>query len=128
MKVTRINHAAINVHGKWPAVQEFYQEFLGIGTTPRPGAIDGVIGGCWLQLDNGQVHVIDAPDDGSPGNPVGAHISYFVTDLDEAVREIETRGLAMREMASMGDDIGRVVWVVDPAGNTVELQQDPEVG
>ncbi len=126
MKVTRINHAAINVHGKWPEVEEFYREFMGIGTTPRPGAIDGVIGGCWLQLENAQVHVIDAPDDGSPGNPVGPHISYFVTDLDEAVREIEARGLPMREMASMGDGIGRVVWVTDPAGNTVELQQDPE--
>ena len=81
MKVTRINHAAINVHGKWPEVEEFYTEFMGIGTTPRPGSIDGAIGGCWLQLPNGQVHVIDAEMDGSAGNPVGPHISYYVEDF-----------------------------------------------
>ena len=98
MKVTRINHAAINIHGKWPEVEEFYTKFMGIGTTPRPGAIDSAIGGCWLQLPNGQVHVIDAELDGSLGNPMGAHISYYVEDFEEAIAEIEARGLEMRNV------------------------------
>ncbi len=124
MKVTRINHAAINVHGKWPEVEEFYTKFMGIGTTPRPGAIDSVIDGCWLQLPNGQVHVIASELDGSPGNPVGSHISYYVEDFDEAIAEIEARGLEMRKFDI--PDVGGIAWVTDPAGNTVEIQQDPD--
>lgn len=125
MKITRINHAAINVEGKWPETRDFYCEFLGIGTTPRPGSIDGLIGGCWLQLPNGQVHVIDAPYDGKPGNPVGPHVSYYVDDLAAAEQEVEARGLAT---VAMGEGANRILWLTDPAGNTVELQQDPEVG
>ena len=60
MRITRLNHAAINCHGRWPETREFYCDFLGIETTPRPGAISDAVGGCWLQLPNGQVHVIDA--------------------------------------------------------------------
>ena len=124
MKVTRINHAAINVHGRWPETRDFYCDFLGIGTTPRPGMIDKAVGGCWLQLPNGQVHVIDAPYDGSVGSPIGPHISYYVADLDEAERELDARGL---EIKRFGDGTGRILWVTDPADNTVEFQQDPEV-
>ena len=124
MKVTRINHAAINVHGKWPEVEEFYTKFMGIETTPRPGAIDGAIGGCWLQFPNGQVHVIDAELDGSAGNPMGPHVSYYVEDLAGAINEIEERGLEMRKFDI--PDVGAIAWVTDPAGNTVEIQQDPD--
>lgn len=123
MKVTRLNHAAINVHGKWEACRDFYQEFMGIGTVDR-GVFENMIGGCWLQLPNGQVHVIDAEYDGSPGAPVGPHISYYVSDLDEAEREVRERGL---EPIAFGEAEKRILWVTDPAGNTVELQQDPEV-
>ena len=105
--------------------REFYCDFLGIGTTPRPGVIDDAIGGCWLQLPHMQVHVIDAQDDGSSGNPVGPHLSFYVDDIDGAIREVEERGLEKR-VIPMGE-LGKVVWFTDPAGNTVELQQDPEV-
>jgi len=124
MKVTRLNHAAINVHGRWKESERFYCQLLGIGTTPRPGQMDKAIGGCWLQLPHGQVHLIDAPYDGSPGNPVGPHVSYYVEDLAAAMREIEAKGLKARHLEIDGLQI---VWITDPAGNTVELQQDPEI-
>jgi len=125
MKVTRLNHAAVNVEGHWKQTERFYCQLLGLGTTPRPGQMDRAIGGCWLQLPNAQVHLIDAPCDGSPGSPVGPHISYYVDDLAEAEREIEANGL---EATRLTIDGLRIIWITDPAGNTVELQQDPEVG
>lgn len=124
MKITRINHAAINCHGKWEETRVFYTELLGLATTPRPEFIEKAIGGCWLQLPNGQVHVIDAPFDGSPGAPVGPHLSYYVDDLAGAEAELASHGV--RLSASMGEGADRILWFVDPAGNTVELQQDPE--
>jgi hypothetical protein len=47
-----------------------------------------------------------------------------VADLDEAVARLEAHGVEMRVL---GEGRSRIVWVSDPAGNTVEFQQDPEV-
>lgn len=124
MKITRINHAAINCEGKWEETRVFYTQLLGIETSPRPEFIEKAIGGCWLQLPNGQVHVIDAPYDGSPGAPLGPHVSYYVDDLASAETELASHAVALS--AAMGEGAARIVWFTDPAGNTVELQQDPE--
>ncbi len=124
MKITRLNHAALNIAGRGAETQAFYTEFLGIPTTPRPPAIDKMIGGCWLQMTNAQIHLIDAPLDGRPANPVGNHVSLFVDDIAAAEREVEAKGLAV---VRMGDGMRRVIWFSDPAGHTVELQQDPEL-
>ncbi len=124
MKITRLNHAAINCQGQWEATRVFYTELLGIGTTPRPEFIEKTIGGCWLQLPNGQVHVIDAPYDGSPGAPIGPHVSYYVDDLAAAEAELSEKGVTFT--AAMGEGPARILWFTDPAGNTVELQQDPD--
>jgi len=46
-----------------------------------------------------------------------------VADLDQAVADIATKGIETRVL---GEGRNRIVWVSDPAGNTVEFQQDPE--
>jgi catechol 2,3-dioxygenase-like lactoylglutathione lyase family enzyme len=124
MKITRFNHAALNIAGSGKETQAFYTELLGIPTTPRPPEIDRMIGGCWLQFPNAQIHLIDAPLDGRPRNPVGNHVSLFVDDIAAAEREVAQRGLAT---VQMGDGRRKVIWFSDPAGHTVELQQDPEL-
>ena len=124
MKITRINHAAINCHEKGQATLRFYTELLGIATTPRPEFIEKAIPGGWLQLPNGQVHIIDAPLQGKPGEPVGPHVSYYVDDLAAAEAELAEAGIELT--AAMGEGPARVIWCTDPAGNTVELQQEPE--
>ena len=121
MKVTRFNHAAINVEGKLESVRDFYLRFLGIPVADR-GEMAQLIDGEWLQLGETQIHIIDAPYAGEERNPLGPHISLYVDDLEGGVSELEARGL---EMVSIGEGLGRIVWVTDPAGNTVEFQQDP---
>ena len=115
---------AVSLAGHGPETQAFYTDVLGIPTTPRPPEIDRMIGGCWLQFPNAQIHLIDAPTDGRRSNPIGNHVSLFVDDIAAAEREIAARGLAT---VQMGDGRRRVIWFSDPSGHTVELQQDPDL-
>jgi hypothetical protein len=128
MKITRINHAAINVAGKHKECHEFYTGFMGLGTTPidLPGfkpedTKDLPV--TWLEHNRVQIHMIGIPAKGEPREAVAPHVSWFVQDLEQTVSEIEERGL---EMNILGEGRNRIIWVSDPAGNTVEFQQDPE--
>ena len=53
--------------------------------------------------------------------PTGPHVCFAVDDLDGAVAELERDGIPYVRGAQ-----GAVVqiWFADPAGNTVEIQQD----
>jgi catechol 2,3-dioxygenase-like lactoylglutathione lyase family enzyme len=100
---------------------KFYREFLGLAELERPANLS--IPGAWLQAGEAQIHLIGAKDDGRPGNPIGPHYAVLVEDLEQAVREIEAAGL---HFLRIGNDRSSQVWITDPAGNTIELQQDPD--
>ena len=55
--------------------------------------------------------------------PTGPHVCFAVDDLDAAIAELEAGGIPYLRGAQ-----GPVVqiWFADPAGNTVEIQQDPD--
>ena len=53
----------------------------------------------------------------------GHHYCVAVTDLDAAVAELEARGIELQR-AVQGEGTVQI-WIADPAGNTIELQQDP---
>ena len=127
MKITRINHMAYNVAGHVAEAREFYTKLLGIpevaiafpGRTPVIGSEMGL----WIEHKAVQMHLIGIPKKGEAREPVNTHVSWYVADLAKAVAEIRAAGIEMREMTG---DVGHIVWISDPAGNTVELQQDPE--
>jgi catechol 2,3-dioxygenase-like lactoylglutathione lyase family enzyme len=128
VKITRINHAAVNIHGKLEEARAFYTGLLGLPEVPiqlpgRPPLAKGSVPAFWLELGGVQVHAIGAPMKGELREPTGPHVSWYVADLDETVGELSARGIEMR---TFGEGRGRIVWVADPAGNTVEFQQDPE--
>jgi catechol 2,3-dioxygenase-like lactoylglutathione lyase family enzyme len=128
VKITRINHAAVNVHGKVDEAREFYTKLLGlpeiaIQLPGRPPLPKGSVPAFWLELGGVQVHAIGAQQKGELREPVGPHVSWYVADLDAAVAELGASGVEMRVL---GEGRQRIVWVSDPAGNTVEFQQDPE--
>ncbi len=128
MKITRINHMAFNVAGKVPEAREFYTKLLGLPEIAiRFGGREPIIGSdkaFWIEKERTQMHLIGFPKTGEPREPTNTHVSWFVADLDEALAEIRAAGLELR---TLGEGLGRIVWISDPAGNTVELQQDPEV-
>jgi catechol 2,3-dioxygenase-like lactoylglutathione lyase family enzyme len=122
MKVTRVAHISVNVEGELDETRRFYADVLGLGDVARP-EIPGV-GGHWHRLGTTELHLVDAPARGSGIDPTGPHFCVFVEDLESAIRELEAAGITYTRGAQ-----GPVVqiWIVDPAGNTVELQQERDV-
>jgi len=121
VKVTRILHVSVNVAGNLDATREFYARRLEMDSTPRP-TIPGVAGH-WFGVDAAQLHLVDAPHRGAPAiDPTGPHVCFGVEDLDAAIRELEEASVPY-EQGRQGDTVQ--IWIADPSGFTVELQQDP---
>jgi catechol 2,3-dioxygenase-like lactoylglutathione lyase family enzyme len=120
VKVTRILHASVNVAGSLADTDRFYADLLGMARDDRP-EIPGVEGR-WFAAGDGQVHLVDAPMAGVGIDPTGPHFCLGVDDLDAAVAELEARDIPYLRAIQPGDVVQ--IWIVDPAGNTVELQQD----
>jgi len=59
-----------------------------------------------------------------PIDPTGNHDCLAVADLHPAIRELDDRGIAYRQAVQGADNVQ--IWITDPTGNTIELQQDPD--
>jgi catechol 2,3-dioxygenase-like lactoylglutathione lyase family enzyme len=126
MRVTRILHHSVNVEGRLAECEDFYRR-LSLPDLPRP-EIAGV-GGRWLGAGDAQVHLVDASAPASGIRPTGPHVCFGVEDLDGAVAELERDGVRyVRGTQETAQGTVVQIWVVDPAGNTIELQQDPDLG
>ncbi|MEJ7585105.1 MAG: VOC family protein [Acidimicrobiales bacterium] len=114
----RINHVSVNCHGRLAEVGRFYRDVLGLPDANRP-SIPG-IDGHWFGLGDAQLHLVDAQAAGSGVDPVGDHWCIEVDDLDGARAELVASGIELVEGAQ-----GPVaqIWITDPAGRTLELQQ-----
>jgi len=120
MKVTRILHVSVNVAGCLEPTRDFYAHRLEMDSAPRP-TIPG-IAGHWFSVDTAQLHLVDAPHRGAPAiDPTGPHVCFGVENLDAAIRELEEASIPF-EQGRQGDVIQ--IWIADPSGFTVELQQD----
>lgn len=127
IKITRMFHAAVNAENKQDECRAFYTDFLGIPEVPVnfPG-VDSTADDLpvfWLEKSGVQMHVISIPKKGEPRDPANNHVSWYVQDIGAAVAAIMAKGL---EMETIGEGRGQVVWISDPAGNTMEFQQDPD--
>jgi glyoxylase I family protein len=109
-----VHHVGINVTNVDEAV-EFYVDVLGMSRrTDRP---DFGIGGAWLDAAGQQVHLLEAA---VPPNS-GQHFALWVDDLDAVIAELRERGVGVSEAMTVGTD--RQAFLVDPAGNGVELHE-----
>jgi len=129
MKITGISHMSVNVDGREDDVRAFYNGLLGLPLINdlRPQAFKDAIPGDWFALGDERLHVFNYQVGGQwrmPGRPQpgGPHIAVYVSDLPSAIAELETAGVPYW---SNGDGAERQIWVLDPGGNTVELNQDP---
>ena len=121
MKVTRFHHVSVNTNGtSLEELAAFYGDVLGLDEKPRPD-IPGVPGR-WETVGDQELHLVGAPPRGTPIDSTGHHFCVAVTDLDAAVAELEERGIEYQR-AVQGENTVQI-WIVDPAGNTIELQQD----
>jgi len=121
MKVTRVVHHSINVEARLDASVEFYRNLLELADNARP-VIPG-IEGHWFGVGDVQLHLVDAPAGPGPIQPAGPHICFAVADLDGAIAELDRAGIPYARGAQ-GTTVQ--IWFVDPAGNTIEIQQDTD--
>jgi catechol 2,3-dioxygenase-like lactoylglutathione lyase family enzyme len=121
MRVTRFHHVSVNSNGTpLDDMVAFYQDVLGLGDKPRP-EIPGVPGH-WHRVGDQELHLVGAPGSGGAIDPTGHHYCVSVDDLDGAIAELEARGI---EYVRAVQGEGTVqIWISDPAGNTIELQQE----
>jgi catechol 2,3-dioxygenase-like lactoylglutathione lyase family enzyme len=121
VKVTRFHHVSVNSNGTpLDDMVCFYRDVLGLGDEPRP-EIPG-IPGHWHTVGSQQLHLVGAPASGPGIDPTGHHYCVAVDDLDAAIAELEDRGIQYVR-GVQGEGIVQI-WITDPAGNTIELQQD----
>jgi len=98
------------------AALPFYVGVLGLRVTDRP---DLGIPGAWLVTANGlQVHLVQV--EGWTGDH-GHHIAFRVDDIDAAVDALRAAGVDTPDWSDIG--AGRQVFVTDPSGNLIELNQ-----
>jgi catechol 2,3-dioxygenase-like lactoylglutathione lyase family enzyme len=124
MKITRFHHVSVNSNDTpLDAMVEFYRDVLGLGDEPRP-EIAG-IPGHWHLVGDQQLHLVGAPPSGNAIDTTGHHYCVAVDDLPGAIAELDARGIEYVR-AVQGENTVQI-WIVDPAGNTIELQQETRI-
>lgn len=114
MTLQGLHHVSINVDDI-DAANHFYIDLLGLVAIDRP---DIGIAGTWLEAANGlQVHLIELPGGGCQAN----HMAFAVENIDEAIAELRGKGMEIPDWTDIGT--GRQVFLYDPSGNIVELNQ-----
>jgi len=95
-----------------PAAKSFYADILGLTVS------DGPMGNLELELPSGG-HVFVYPKaDHVPAT--FTILNLVVADIDEAVDDLDEKGIARGRSADRGPDIA---WFRDPAGNVLSVLQ-----
>ena len=119
------------IHDAYPisnldASLRFYVDVMGLKLMPRPQM---AFAGAWLTDDTGRVEihlfVSDAlkPGAGTKPSNLARHAAYVVDDLDAWRGYLRGQGLPLLERNVSGR--APQVFVTDPDGHTIELQQAP---
>ena len=123
MKITRFNHVGLNAEGLHDETFKFYTEFLGLSDMERTGAAK-LVNGFWVGNEMPLVHMVSDKAEGQLEKPNNTHVSLFVADIDEAVAKVKGR---TDDFLHVGEGDTQIIWFKDPAGNTLEFQQDPQI-
>lgn len=124
MKVTRILHASVNSAAAPESTVDFYRRVLGMEASPFRPDIPGVPGQ-WFDVGEAQLHLIGIASSGAGLDPSRHHVCFGVADLEDAVSELEAAGVTyFRASQQHPHGVVEQVFLTDPSGNVIELQQD----
>ncbi len=119
VKIRSINHVSLLIADTRRSL-DFYQGLLGLPLNDSRPDLD--FPGAWLQVGDGQIHLLELPESGQSREPRqhggrDHHLAMNVTSLDEVVQALETAGIAYTRSRS-----GRkALFCRDPDGNALEL-------
>ncbi len=134
IRITKLLHAGVRVGPGDDNVKkalDFYGGLLGLEADRHRPFIPG-IPGHWMNINEGdrsqQIHIFGAEGISPMGrsekeDPTRHHIAYAVADLDEAERELKTRGIYYWIYDSLVGNASKQIFFEDPFGNMIELQQ-----
>jgi catechol 2,3-dioxygenase-like lactoylglutathione lyase family enzyme len=121
VKVTKFHHVSVNRHdAELDDMVSFYSGLFGLESKDRP-EIPGVPGH-WFRVSDQELHVVGAPPRGTDIDSTGNHYCVAVEDLDQAIAELDEKQIPYQRAIQGAGTVQ--IWVIDPAGNTIELQQD----
>jgi glyoxylase I family protein len=119
MDVVGLHHVALNVDDLDEALA-FYVGALGFTVLDRP---DFGFPGAWLRAGGHQVHLVVAP---KAQHDPRQHFALLVNDAEAVAAGLEAAGLIVRR-APYVPGAGRQVFLRDPSGNRIELNQPDHV-
>jgi catechol 2,3-dioxygenase-like lactoylglutathione lyase family enzyme len=129
LKTGRSSHIAVKVKDVEKS-REFYEKIVGLKKLLRPKTN---IPGEWYGLGDGALHLIGGGKRGIGIDPTDLHVAIEVANIDDTKRTLEELDVFYLDapvlMARMNLSpeqmkmAGKQVWVADPDGNVLELQQ-----
>jgi catechol 2,3-dioxygenase-like lactoylglutathione lyase family enzyme len=128
LKTKGFSHVAVRITDVDRA-REFYEKVIGLKKIPRPAI---KIPGEWYGIGDNQLHLIGGERRREGMDPTGPHMAIQVEDLEATKKALTEMGVPFLDAASMMGGLitpevqrlaGRQVWVQDPDGNVIELQQ-----
>jgi glyoxylase I family protein len=129
VKPTGFSHVAVNVTDVDRA-RDFYEKVIGLRKIQRP---EIKIPGEWYGVGDNQLHLIGGNRRREGIDPTGPHMAIQVEDLEETKRTLTEMGIKFLDAATLMRNMpmtpemqrltGRQIWVQDPDGNVIELQQ-----
>lgn len=114
-----LNHVSFAVRDLDRSLR-FYRDLLGLAPLPRP---DFGVPGAWLEVGDGQIHLIQVPEGADVGttpgavSPMAGHTAFHVTDYDATLAALRSAGLEVMETSASNGQM----WVQDPDGHVIEL-------
>ncbi|MCY4452681.1 MAG: VOC family protein [Immundisolibacterales bacterium] len=134
IKVLELHHHGIRIDpsdGAQESAREFYSDVLGLEADSGRPNIPGVPG-FWMYVGDDekrtQIHLMGATGESpvarsSEEDPTRPHVALAVEDIQEARRELETRGIRHWTIRGLVGDNSDQVFVPDPFNNIIELHQ-----
>jgi catechol 2,3-dioxygenase-like lactoylglutathione lyase family enzyme len=116
MKLHGVHHVSLNV-ADVEAAGRFYTDVLGLEVLPRP---DFGFAGMWLRSETHEIHLMQVENHEAPQ---GQHFAFRVDDIDEAVAELQGRGVEVKGPYALPGLPARQAFFHDPSGNMIEINQ-----
>ena len=134
IKVLELHHHGIRIDPSDDAqehAREFYSGVLGLEADSGRPNIPGVPG-FWMYVGDAEqrtrIHLMGAAGESpvarsAEGDPTRPHVALAVEDIQEARRDLESRGLRHWTVKGLVGEDSDQIFVPDPFDNIIELHQ-----